>query len=121
MNLLEIEQVSTSPKYNPSMMSRCLIVCDDYGGRGIFCVGYDLWKEICDVGSFDADDLGLTPPDDGVWVWEGIYERKLSNCWDDAVMDSEPDGEFRRPSETEWSLIQSGSAPWGEQDWLISE
>ena len=31
-----------------------------------------------------------------------------------------PEGEFRRPTEAEWSAIKDGRCPWNDDEWKVS-
>lgn len=106
------------PEFDRNQTSRCLIVYDGSHGHATFCVGWDLQKEIDDCGSHDVQDLGLTPPEPGIWIWDGIYTCKLGSCWEDQVTDSEPEGHFRRPTVDEWRRLQDGEDPWDGADWI---
>jgi hypothetical protein len=72
--------------------------------------GSQLEDEIRQVGT-EAVELGLMPPADGTWIWEGTYvvvQTGFNPSWEL----TDPRGKFRAPTDQEQIAIDAGSSPW---------
>jgi len=87
-------------------------------GCVLWSVGAHIRFEQEESGLYFPDDLGLKPPGEGIWVWEGRAEWFPGSweCPEDGS--SELRGTWRRPTETEWAAIQRGECPWNDDAWL---
>lgn len=61
------------------------------------------------------EDLGLDPPDAGIWIWEGKTVAEQSY---EGEHDAYLDGTFRAPTDEEWAAIKRGVCPWDDSLWL---
>ena len=74
---------------------------------------------ICDFaeGGIDAGDVwgsATDDPDNGIQVWEGriVYTTTPSTPNGPAEFDVDYDGDWREPTEAEWTAIRNGRDPW---------
>lgn len=107
-------------KYDPTKDSRAVVANAKSGGVVLWYVGYHLYEEIEIAQLVDLDDLGLEEAPEGISIWEGIYGYTYDS--DSGKIDlTEPEGDFREPTEEEWSVIKQGKPPWDERQWIIEE
>jgi hypothetical protein len=89
-------------------------------GPVMFCVGGHIKYEIEEVGFNDIYDLGLNPPSEGIWVWEGKFKTYECNYYcDPTEYDFFPVGKFRKPTEEELKMVVDGKCPWNDDEWRI--
>lgn len=108
--------------YNFSKKSLVAIACGaNDNGAVLWAVGGHIRMELEEAGLTSLEDLGITPPSAGVWVWEGRYAWVPGGfeCPEDGSMD--PVGTHRAPTEEEWSCIRKGQCPWDDSEWLLPE
>lgn len=104
--------MSEEPKETTNPDPKCLAVCanrDDCPGIALWYSGFLIEQEVSHL-SAQLEDLGLHDAPDGISVWEGTYRYTQGSEPDD--IDAEPDGEFRAPTDEEWSCIMNGKTPW---------
>lgn len=95
------------------------VVCLARGSAWVmFYVGAYLDQEIDNVGR-NAEDVGICPDADGIWIWEGKFVGGNYNHYSGDYSDWEPSGTHRPPTEEEWTAIRAGVSPWNEEDWLV--
>lgn len=82
----------------------------------IWTVGAHVRMDIEEAG-IDAEDMGLIPPDTGIWVWEGksTWSPGPWDCPQDGAVEYE--GKFRRPTEEELKKIGENQCPWNDEEW----
>lgn len=98
-----------------------LAVVASAGGRGVVLwhVGGHIAVEF-DGGDMAAEDVGLEPPDNGIWIWEGKLEGGASPSWYNPDGDSpELAGKFRPPTDEEWAEIRVNACPWDDREWRL--
>lgn len=75
-----------------------------------FVLDYDgahIDYEMTEVGR-DFSDLGLDPPDDGLWLWTGRLVSSSFQGYDGAEYESWPEGTFRRLTDEEAIKVAGG-------------
>ncbi len=107
--------------YDFSKPSLAVVVVNDACEGAVFWpVGGHLLYEILEAGISSLEELGLEPPEPGIWVWEGKY------IWEDGPYECPlegemaPSGKFRKPTNEEWEAIKDGRSPWKDDDWLLT-
>lgn len=98
--------------------SRAVVASNGKGdGCILFHVGPHLEEEMRAVGD-DLTSLGLEDCPQGIWIWEGIYQTIRVGAYDCTEYDTEPYGEFRKPTQEEWESI---NCPWDKNEWLKND
>lgn len=99
--------------------SLAVIASDGDGGWVMFCVGAHLDTEIDNIGTRDAEELGILPPGAGIWIWSGKYVGGGVRSLEGDYSDPELKGTRRAPTDTEWIAIRAGQCPWDPDEWLL--
>ena len=108
--------------YDFSKPSLAVVACDeDENALVLWAVGGHIKMEQEEVGLWTAEELGLTPPKPGIWVWEGKYVWSPGPWEHPQDGDMNPVGEWREPYEDEWENIKCGTNPWDNTWWLTKE
>lgn len=86
----------------------------------IWTVGGHVRLDLEETG-IDADDMGLVPPDQGIWIWEGttIWHSGTWECPQDGEVEFV--GKFRKPTEEELRKIGNNECPWNDEEWKKKE
>jgi len=98
-----------------------LAVVASADGRGVVLwhVGGHIAVEF-DGGTMAAEDIGLDPPDGGIWIWEGKLEGGSGPTWYNPDGDQASlDGKFRPLTDEEWLAIRAGESPWDDREWQL--
>lgn len=92
--------------------SKALVAC--LGGHAVILMhqGGDLDYEFDNMGSSTIDSLG-TPPEDGIWVWEGKYIDAGPSDWGHG-REVELDGEYRLALPEEFRRFKDDEHIWDE-------
>jgi hypothetical protein len=110
---LEIEKAEPYEGYDFSKPSRAVVAAGSLQSALLWHVGGWLAAEVEAVGEH-AEDLGLDDRNvPGVWVWEGKYAAL------DREGNTQPEGEWRAPTDDEWAAIRAGLCPWNDEDWKL--
>lgn len=106
-----------SPDWSKNSLA---VVCSSKGSAWVmFYVGAYLDTEIDNVGR-DAEDVGICPDMDGIWIWEGKFVGGGSyNGYSGDYEEWQPCGTHRLPTDEEWEVIKMGICPWDEDEWLV--
>jgi len=108
--------------YDYSKNSMAVVASDGNGnGAVLWYVGGHINNEIEEVGLHHLGDLGLDGADCGIWVWEGKYLWYPGSYEYPEDGDMDCVGDFRPPTQEEWTCIMQGRCPWNEDDWLLPE
>lgn len=62
--------------------------------------------------STSCDELGLSCPEPGVWVWVGTMGSVRCETMDGVDYDHEVTGDWRAPTDEEWEFIKGDECPW---------
>ena len=120
-DLDEVKQTDDDPR-DWSKPSRAVIAFHDKPYRGIVLwhVGAHIEASFEQIGSHEIDELGFDqdPPHVGITVWEGTLEGGRYNPYQGDYDDCWLRGEYREPTEEEWTAIREGRCPWNADDWL---
>lgn len=116
----DLEPMNLDNQFDPRKPSMAVIAYGDERGMIIWYIGADLQFEMEEGGVRDIDDLGLEPPNDGIWIWEGRYAWSPGSYEYPDDGESNPVGEFRAPTDNEWQAIREGRCPWNPEDWKLS-
>lgn len=79
----------------------------------VLCADGPIANEELKNSTYIDDWIVDMPPKCGIWVWDGagyLATRGYDGEWSDPSLD----GEWRRPTEHELSLLANGQSPWGE-------
>ncbi len=106
--------------YQKNCLAVVSIPDDESQGVVIWYVGGRLSDEIEENGRF-LEDLDLYSHEGmtGIMVWEGNYKYIDSADKYDDPTGWVAFGEFREPTEDEWTSIMKNECPWDERDWYI--
>jgi len=107
----DLSQISQEASFPADPVQRALIGFSKSGGFIIWFYGEILEHEIDALGA-SADELGITDnnsPDEGIWVWEGIFH--YSRDWEGEYDVDVSTNCWREPTDEEWSLIRSNINP----------
>jgi len=107
------------PRYDRSKSSLAVLAYNDDGkGCVLWTVGAHVRMEMEEGGLWTLEELGLEPPEPGIWIWEGKYIYSRCGPYGEDC-ETDPKGEFRQPTDEEWKLIREGCCPWNDEDWKI--
>lgn len=103
-----------SEEEEPELQPSRAVVANHKNATGIvlWCTDHSHISMEIEQTSRRLDDLGLDDAPDGISVWEGCYVWRPGGyeCPQDGTTD--PQGEFRTPTEDEWLAIREGRSPW---------
>jgi hypothetical protein len=86
-------------------------------GIVLHTVGGHVKMEMEEGGIYVTEDLGIDPPEPGIWVWEGKGYWSPGNWEHPDEGEMELRGKFRQPTDEEWAAIRKGECPWNDDDW----
>jgi hypothetical protein len=116
------EEKATDMPYGGYDFSKpSLAVIASANGRGVVLwhVGGHVAVEF-DGGDMAAEDVGLEPPDDGIWIWEGKLEGGSGPTWyNPDGTDATLEGKFREATDEEWASIRESECPWDDTEWML--
>ena len=81
-------------------------------GAILYSRGKDLEKELEEFPGF-LDELGLDDAPDGISIWEGFFEARITVYPKDKVecYSTHPVGRFRKLTDKEWAALKRGFNP----------
>jgi hypothetical protein len=95
----------------------CAVVASDGKGNDVLlhAFGPAIDWHVDEIGN-SCDDLCLTVPEPGVWVWVGSMGAvRVSSIDYGEDWDFEATGEWRAPTAEEWEFIKAGECPWTKE------
>jgi hypothetical protein len=95
----------------------CAVVASDGKGNDVLlhACGPAIDWHVDEIGN-SCDDLCLTTPEPGVWIWVGSMGAvRVSSIDYGEDWDFEATGEWRAPTTEEWEFIKAGECPWDKE------
>ncbi len=123
-NVLSIAMEESPPwgGYDFEKPSLAVVTTNDRDeGILLWYVGGHIAMEVKEAGLSHLDDLGLHPPEAGVWIWEGRYIWSSGSYEYPMDGSSDPVGNWRKPTEEEWQTIKDGDCPWDDEEWKLEK
>lgn len=118
LNLNKVERNWNN--YDFSKKSLAVIASNEKGeGVVLWSVGGHIKMEMEECGLRYIQDLGISPPASGIYVWEGKYIWSPGSYEHPEDGEMNPVGTFRLPTEEEWVNIKLNECPWNDSEWKL--